>query len=109
MHQTFIWMRFRAWIKKVYEPVLMSLCCPEKRNNTLTWPQAHDYDPDGRGSSTSIPEYRRTKVQYDLIKMITLIAGYGAYMGTIGPLGHGKNKSNFPYTTDTAHTTDFKD
>merc|ERR1711865_645665 len=100
MHQTSIWHRFRAWIKKVYEPVLMSLCCSEKRNTPLAWPLANDYNKDGRGSSTSIPEYRRTKVQYDLIKFIAQIVGYGAFMGIVLFLRFGPNDKNWPYSDE---------
>lgn len=134
MHQMSIWHRFRkryrirvgvdsyfrfvgAWIKKVYEPVLMSCFCPAKKNTPLSWPIYHDYvkvdpetgredeAPDGRGSSSSVPEYRRTKLQYDIIKFIAQIIGYGMFMGIIPFLRFGTNAKNYPFSDAGALTS----
>ena len=84
----------------MYEPVLMSACCKEKANNPLAWPLGDDYHPNGRGSSTSIAEYRRTKVQYDLIKFIAQIVGYGTFIGIVAFLRYGPNAKNYPYSDE---------
>lgn len=108
-HQSFLWFRFRCWVKKLYEPTIMACCgmswllpkagigcChPSKGNNLLSWPIFKDYDFNGRGSSTAHPEYRRTKVQYDLCKMIGLITGY-TYTAIMTPaLQLGLNRNLF--------------
>eukprot|EP00122_Pirum_gemmata_P010820 Pgem_evm1s10014 len=64
---------------------------------------------DGRGSTNAHPEYRRSKVQFDMYKFMSTIAGNAIFLVVGSALRNGMNRDRFPFTEIPELSFNFQD